>query len=279
MNYTGAIFYGVIQGIAEFLPVSSSGHLALAQNFHLLSGAEAENDMAFNVLLHLGTLLSVVIVLRRDVFAMINGAISLIFRPFRAVKTRLSDDERLFLSVFTASLMLLPAAFLEGTVANVSKSSAAIGVLLILNGVMLMISGRLSGGKTMLENVGTGKAMLVGAFQAFGVLPGISRSGATVTGGLLCGMSGKDAVRFSFLLSVPAITGACVMELGELGAGISEGMTGVYAAGALTSFAVGVSAIKLLEYLARKKNFLPFALYCVIAGSAAIIFSAVFDIT
>lgn len=269
MTLFGAVCYGVLQGISEFLPISSSGHLALAQNFDLFSGTGS--DMTFNVLLHLGTLMSVLAVFRRDVISMASGAVSLLKRPFKKEKTPLSDGERTFLYVCAASVMLLPAALLGDTVERVSHSSTAVGILLMINGLMLLISEKLSSGRVPLTGAGCIRAFIVGAFQAAGVLPGISRSGATLTGGLICGLNAKDAVRFSFLMSIPAITGAGIMELKNIGAGVEEGMLGIYAAGAFTAFAVGTAAAGLLRYLADKKGFLPFTVYCLAIGAAAVI--------
>ena len=137
------------------------------------------------------------------------------------------------------------------------------------------LSKSLSNGRVTLPDAGVKRALAVGTFQAFGVLPGISRSGSTITGGLFCDLSGKDAVRFSFLMSIPAILGAGVMELKELGNGVEDGMLFIYLAGAATAAAVGTASIKLLQYLSKNKNFLPFTVYCIVIGAASIIYDLV----
>ncbi|MBQ3195596.1 MAG: undecaprenyl-diphosphate phosphatase [Clostridia bacterium] len=271
MNILEAVVYGVVQGVAEFLPISSSGHLALAQNFF---GSRSIDDLfTFNILLHFGTLVAVFIMYAADVWQLIKSAFSLLARPFNGkLKQPLNSGEKLFVMLCIGTLVLIPAALLSDKVEALSSVSWAIGVLLLINGCMLFVSDRLSRGNEDLEQSKLRRALYIGLFQLGGVLPGISRSGSTITGGLFNNLNRKEALRFSFLLSIPAILGANLLELvsldGDLfgAVGISACLAGM-AAAALS----GIFAIKILNYFAKKKNFTVFAVYCFAVGMAAII--------
>ncbi len=273
MGILEAIIYGIIQGIAEFLPISSSGHLALAQNFF---GTETEYGFTFNIALHLATLVSVCVVYRKDVLGLIKGFFSLIKKLFTGgIKQGLDNGEKLFLMLCIATLPLIPVKLLglDEAVEALSKISWAIGVLLIINGTMLVISDRLRGGGVSSEKGGFLRPLGVGIMQAtLGILPGISPSGSTITGGRLCGYGKEEAVRFSFLMSIPAILGACVTELPDMfKEGVNAEMIAPVLAGAVTAAVVGFFAIKLLQYLTKNKSFSFFAVYCILVGAASII--------
>lgn len=273
MSIIEATLYGIIQGVAEFLPISSSGHLALAQNFF---GTEAENGFAFNIALHLATLLSVCVVFRRDVFALIKGFFSLVKKLFTGrLKQGLDSGERLFLMLCVATLPLIPIKLLglDETVEEISTVSWMIGILLIINGTLLFVSDRLKQTELKAENGGYLRPLGVGIVQALiGIMPGISRSGSTITGGRIFGFTREEAVRFSFLMSIPAILGACVTELPDLfSEGMSENMLVPVIVGAVVAAAVGFFAIKLLQYISKNKGFAVFSVYSVIIGASAII--------
>ncbi len=281
MSVLEAIIYGIIQGIAEFLPISSSGHLSLAQNFaQKLFGTEignaAESNLGFNVALHLATLVSVCVVYRKDVWMLFTGFISLIKKLFTGKLTkRLEKGEKLFLMLVIATLPLIPAKLLgyDDAVEIICGTSWAIGGLLMLNGIMLFVIDRLKTENETTETSGLLRPLGVGVMQAvFGVLPGISRSGSTITGGIVFGFSKEESVRFSFLMSIPAILGACVLELPDmLSQGVGSDMLIPLIVGAVTACAVGFLAIKLLQYLTKNKSFTFFAVYCIVIGLAAII--------
>lgn len=273
MGVIEAIIYGIIQGIAEFLPISSSGHLALAQNFF---GTETENSFTFNIALHLATLVSVCVVYRADVLMLIKGFFSLVKKLFTGgIKQGLDKGEKLFLMLVVATAPLIPVKLLglDETVEALSGISWAIGLLLVFNGIMLIVSDKLKSGGTTAENGGYMRPLGVGVMQALlGIMPGISRSGSTITGGRIFGYTREEAVRFSFLMSIPAILGACVTELPDM---FSEGFSGdmlvPVLAGAVTAAVVGFFAIKLLQYLTRNKSFAFFAVYCIIIGVISIV--------
>lgn len=273
MSVPEAIIYGIIQGIAEFLPISSSGHLALAQNFF---GTDTEHGFAFNIALHLATLLSVCVVFRKDVLALIKGFFSLVKKLFTGrIKEGLESGERLFLMLCVATLPLIPVKLLglDETVEAISSVSWIIGALLIFNGAMLFVSDRLKQTDLSAERGGYLRPLGVGVVQALiGIMPGISRSGTTITGGRIFGFSREEAVRFSFLMSIPAILGACVTELPDLfSEGMSIDMLLPILVGAAVAAIVGFFAIKLLQYISKNKGFAVFSVYCVIIGVAAIV--------
>lgn len=273
MSIIEAIVYGIIQGVAEFLPVSSSGHLALAQNFF---GTESEHGFAFNIALHLATLVSVCVVFRKDVVMLMKGFLSLVKKLFTGkIRRGLDKGERLFLMLCIATLPLIPVKLLglDEAVEALSAVSWAIGALLIVNGIMLIVSDRLRSSDVQAENGGYLRPLGVGVVQALlGILPGISRSGSTITGGRVFGFSREEAVRFSFLMSIPAILGACVTELPELfGEGLGEDMLLPVIFGAITAAVVGFFAIKLLQYISKNKSFTVFAVYCILIGAASVI--------
>lgn len=272
MGVLEAIIYGIIQGIAEFLPISSSGHLALAQNFF---GAEESSSFTFNIALHLATLLSVCVVYRNDVLDLFKGFFSLMKKLFTGkIKTGLDKGERLFLMLCIATLPLIPVKLLglDDAVEELSSISWAIGILLIINGTMLVISDRLKESGVSADKGGFLRPLGVGIMQAtLGILPGVSRSGSTITGGKFCGYSREEAVRFSFLMSIPAILGACVTELPDMfSEGFDAQMIAPLLSGAVTAAVVGFFAIKLLQYITKNKSFTFFAVYCIIIGITAI---------
>ena len=276
MTILQGIFYGILQGLTEFLPVSSSGHLALAQN---IFGAENMEDsyLTFTVLLHLGTLVTVLFVYRKDVWQMIKGACALIKKLFtHRLKEGLEYGEKLFLLVLIATLPLIPAVLLADKVEYISSVCWAVGALLILNGALLYVADRFGKYETVVQTATPGHALLVGFMQVFGILPGISRSGATITGGLLAGFKKEDAVKISFLMSIPAIAGANVLKIfGLKDNPLPEGALPAVLCGIAAAVVSGFAAIKLLEYMAKSKRLSVFSLYCVIIGAAAIIYDII----
>ncbi len=273
MGILEAIVYGIIQGIAEFLPISSSGHLALAQNFF---GTDSDMGFAFNIALHLATLISVCVVFRKDVAMLAKGFFSLTGKLFTGkIKKGLEFNEKLFLMLCVATLPLIPVKLLgmDDLIKGLCGYAFAIGILLIINGIMLFICDKLPSKGVSPEKGGFWRPLGVGLVQAtMGVMPGISRSGSTISGGKILGYSKEEAVRFSFLMSIPAILGASVAELPDaLNEGMSGDMLFPMLIGAVTAAVVGFFAIKLLQYLTKNKSFRFFAVYCIIIGVTAIV--------
>lgn len=276
-----SVIYGIIQGLCEFLPISSSAHLALA---HYFMGSEGET-LAFDVLLHAGTLISVFFAYRREV-ASVAGAFFDLFKkgskkelcvPFSDID-RLGDickrsvGRRLLTCLCISSLLLIPAAFLEDTVEDFSHHPEQVGMLLILNGVILLLPAltrREDGEKAVPSE---GDALLIGLTQLLAVFPGISRSGSVASAGCLLGLGREDAVRYSFLLSIPAASGALLLKLPALFSALpSPDRLAVYLAGALSSALSGLLAIRLVRLASKKSGIGGFAIYCFIVGTLAVI--------
>lgn len=272
MLFLKAVLLGIIQGLCEFLPVSSSGHLALANSLFALP-AEVD-DLALNVLLHLGTLAAVFLVFRKDIWEMIKSFFTLVKKLFGG-KFRLADctlGERFIILLFIAVIPLIPAAFLSGSIEVLMGYPFVIGIILIFNAAMLFFSEKIGKGNKALEDVKPTNALLVGLFQVIAILPGLSRSGSTITGGLIQGFDRKLAVKFSFILSIPAILGAAVFEMPGFFASIPNTETLLcYIAGAFAAMLVGIGAIKLITWISEHSTFRIFSYYCFAVGVLAIV--------
>ncbi|MFH0809297.1 MAG: undecaprenyl-diphosphate phosphatase [Pseudomonadota bacterium] len=263
MTFFGwAIGLGLLQGLTEFLPVSSSGHLAIAQ--HFMPGFQ-QPGLLFDVSLHVGTLAAVCVYFRHDLAALLLG------RPHEAGS--LSLKERLRLLVLMVAATAVTGTFgmlLKDRVEAAFASLAAVGMGLIVTGVLLLAGaflarGAVTAGKVE-RNTGLLDALYVGLMQGLAVMPGISRSGSTISASLARGLDPAWAARFSFLLSIPAVAGAAVLECRECGHAVG-GQWPAYVAGSLVAFVSGLLAIKLMMRLVRRGNLNPFAYYCFLMGA------------
>ncbi|MBC5737841.1 MULTISPECIES: undecaprenyl-diphosphate phosphatase [Oscillospiraceae] len=277
MTYLMSILMGLIQGVAEFLPISSSGHLALFQAFFGMENVE-EQHMFFTVLLHFGTLISVCIVYWRDIVEMIREfflGIAALFskRPDRGAPP---PARRLVMLIILGTLPLFVMVFLKGAIEALFVSSIPVSCMLLLTGFILFFSDRLARGRKTAKNATVTDALLVGCAQAVAIIPGISRSGATISAGMMRGFDRNFAVRFSFLLSLPAIVGANILELKDAvtAADFSTAVVPllpVYLVGVLAAAVVGYFAIRLVKSLADKGKFGKFAYYCWGVGAVSLI--------
>ncbi|MDH3193911.1 MAG: undecaprenyl-diphosphate phosphatase [Acidimicrobiia bacterium] len=247
-----AMLWGLVQGLTEFLPISSSGHLVLVPAF---LGVEPP-DLATSALLHLGTLVAVLAYYRRDLVKLLHF--------------RRDDQARRVLSLLVVGTV--PAAVgivLTDQLSSFQESTAAVAVALLVTGVVLVISGFIARRTRILEDANLSDALLVGVAQATALLPGISRSGMTITAGLGRGLSGVEAARFSFLLAVPAIAGGGLIEtVGMLNNG---GIPSEVWVGVLTAAVSGYLAIAFLIKTLVRVGLRPFAVYCFVIGALALI--------
>lgn len=275
MTYLSAVLMGILQGVAEFLPISSSGHLALFQHFFGVENYE-ETQMFFTVLLHLGTLISVFVYYWHDILDMIREFFLLLGSLFSRKGTHeirnTPPARRMVLLIIVATLPLfgiLPVKdYIESAMNNVTFVSAA----LIATGFILFFSDRMARGRKTARTATMTDALLVGCAQAVGTLPGISRSGSTISAGLLRGYDRNFAVRFSFLMSLPAVLGANILTLKDVieEGGIDTTLLPVYLVGMVVAAVVGYFAIRLVNLLADKGKFGAFAWYCWAAGAASL---------
>ena len=277
LSIWNAILLGIVQGVAEFLPISSSGHLSILQNlFHLQS---AENGhMFFDVLLHLATLVSVCVAYRKEVRDIILEIISWFKRDLPQSR-RPSDPRatrRLILMIVLGTLPLFVAVFFNDLIEPLYYSTVFIGIALLLTGCMLYVSDRMIPGRKTEKSMRVRDALIVGVCQAVAVIPGLSRSGTTITAGLSVGMNREYAVRFSFLLSIPAILGANLISLIKaFKEGIDASLLPAYLVGMIVAGVVGYFSIELLRRIARKGRFGGFAYYCWAVGLLAILLTVI----
>ena len=261
MTLLEAIILGIVQGLTEFLPVSSSGHLELIK---ALFGNDQlpEESMAFTVIVHFATALSTVLVFRKDISSILRGLFS-------------TDREAVSFS-FKIILSMIPAAVV-GVVFN-DEIEALFGGQVLLVGAMLIITGLLlflaDRAKRTEKEVSTIDAIIVGVAQAIAILPGISRSGATVSTSVLLGVDRERAARFSFLMVVPLILGKMAKDLLD-GASFSGDMGAAYVAGFLAAFIAGVAACKWMIALVKKAQLKYFSYYCFAVGLLALTWSLV----
>lgn len=269
-----SIFLGIVQGITEFLPVSSSGHLAIFQNFFGMENIEGSH-LFFDVLLHLGTLISVCVVYRKEVGGMIIAVVHMFTRrndpendPFKAPLGRMA------IMIIIATIPLVIIIFLKGYIEQLTGSSLFIGVALLITGAILFVSDKLAVGKKTERNMTVKDALIIGVSQAIATIPGLSRSGTTITVGLCTGLSREFAVNFSFMMSIPAIIGANLVSLvSAISGGVDWAYLPVYIVGLIVAAVVGYFAIRLVKILVDKNKFGKFAYYCWAVGIITIIVS------
>ncbi|HEY5999807.1 MAG TPA: undecaprenyl-diphosphate phosphatase [bacterium] len=263
MNWFEALVLAVVQGLTEFLPVSSSGHLVIAQT---LFGIQPSAAFLYDIVLHLGTALAALVFYRRDVAGLLRGLVP----PYAQAPADLRESRRLLLLLAaatapTAAIGFAFKDFFEGLFAAPGAVVAALGV----TGAFLVASALLPAGAQRLDGAPWWKGVLVGVAQAVAIVPGISRSGSTIVASLAAGIRREDAVRFSFLLSLPAILGASLLELRHLPAG-GAGLPGaVVAAGFTAAAATGYLAILFVLRWTREGKLWQFGLYCWAAAALA----------
>lgn len=272
MSIVSAVLYGLLQGITEFLPVSSSGHLALMRGL-LPSSLPSPGGLGFDILLHLSTLLAVLASYGRELFASVPAFFTLCGKAVRrAPRSDYTVPERTALLLVLGTLPLGLVLPFRGAIEAVGGSVRAVGTLLLVNASLLFLSDRVREGRKDLGSAKARHALLVGFSQALASLPGLSRSGTTVTFGLLAGMTREAAVRFSFLLSVPAVLGANLVQIPVLFAeGIPQGALLPLLCGMAAAAVSGFASVKVLCFLSRKAEFKWFGVWCVLIGAAALL--------
>ncbi len=270
MNILQALCLGVLQGITEFLPISSSGHLVLAQ--YLLGLRESQ--LFFDIAVHVGTLLAVFLVFRADLVLIFKGCLRLVGRSRPSQLTPGSTGTDVALKM---ALMILvgtvPTAVIGLLLRDVFDrfftSPAIVGIGLWTTGLFLMWSHWASPHRKHLNNPGVSDALMIGFTQGAAISPGLSRSGVTITVGLLLGLRPELAFRFSFLLSIPAILGALAFEVFQVGGDHPEWH--VVAVGFFSAFLVGWVALRVLQSLVSKGRLFYFAPYCFVLGALAFV--------
>lgn len=285
MSIFQAIFLGLVQGITEFLPVSSSGHLAIFQNvFHM----ETEGGMLFDIMLHLGTLAAVFVVYWKDIWRMILEALRICYDIIQNIKIFFRNrkyDEALRYKkivhnnyrkfVVLVIVSTIPTGVIgyamKGLVEAAGATLIVPGVCLLLTSVLLWVADISEDGHKIPRDVSYMNGFFIGIAQGFATMPGISRSGTTIAACIMSGFDRKFAVKYSFIMSIPAVLGATVLELKDVG---SEAVSGSLIlnciAGAIVAAIVGYVCIKTMLIVVRKKKFKGFAIYCLAVGVISI---------
>ncbi len=279
MTISSAIILGIVQGVAEFLPISSSGHLAVLQNLFDLSAGE--DHLFFDVLLHLGTLISICVCYWGDIVAMVREVFIVLRGGRRADGTPVQGHlgaARLFLMIVVGTLPLFLVLPINDKVEELYYITPFIGAALLLTGCVLFVSDKMAPGTRTERNMRFRDALTIGLCQCVATIPGLSRSGATITAGIATGLDRTFAMKYSFLLSLPAVLGANLLSfikaIGE--ESIEASLIPAYLLGMLAAMLSGIAAISLMKLIAKKSKFGWFAYYCWGAGVLTIILSLIF---
>jgi undecaprenyl-diphosphatase len=265
MNWLEVLVLGIIQGLTEFLPISSSGHLVILQR---LFGIQSDNVL-LEVTVHCGTLLSVAVVFWQDLKRLIQAFFKGL--PHPVIASRRDKDFQLILYLFIGTLPAVVVGLLwKDQIEAIFHSAKLVGVTLMVTGLVLGITHFV---KPLSQLVDLRRSLLIGIAQAVAILPGISRSGATIATGLFLGLKREEATRFSFLLSIPAILGALILHLPDLLAPTRPDIIWwVLLLGFSSAFIVGYLAIRWLLQLVNSGKFAHFAPYCLLVGLLVLLF-------
>ncbi len=285
MSLLQTIFMGLIQGLTEFLPVSSSGHLAL---FKILFGVETKTGMLYDVLLHVATLAAICLVYYKDIWKLLVEGCGIVRDAFvnvviffrNKIKKETEGYRRVISNGYRKFVMLVIVStiptgvigfFGREAVALASEILVVPGICLIITGILLLIADHTRDGAKLPKSVTYTNAFSVGIAQGIATLPGLSRSGTTITACLLCGYQRNFAVKYSFIMSIPAILGALILELTDIETvSVAPIEIVYYAIGMLVAAVVGYICIKTMLVIVRKKKFTIFAIYCLLVGALSI---------
>lgn len=274
MSILDAIFQAILQGLTEFLPVSSSGHLSLYQHF---TGNSGEGALMFSAILHLGTLVAVFIAFRKDIIALIKELGVLIKDIFQGEFSfkNMNPERRMIVMIVISCFCLLPFVFFKDRLESVSEDSSifAEGLCFLYTAAILYMSDRCKKGNKKAGDITAKDAVTVGLFQGVALLPGVSRSGSTISAGLFTGFSRETAVKYSFIMGIPVILLSCLLEVKDsVGSGMSVGV-GSCVVGFVVAAIVGVCAIRLVNWLVKTDKFKIFAYYTLVLGAIVLIIS------
>lgn len=290
MSVLQAIIMGIVQGIAEFLPISSSGHLAIMK--HVLN-INTDTGLLFDVMLHFGTLIAVFVAFWKDIKELIVEGFGIIgdffINVWRWIRNIRAEEKREYKKVIHTAYRKFVMLIIISTIPTgifaiafrdvievTSETLIIPGLCLLLTGVLLLIADRTTPGKKRAKDATYANAGIIGLAQGVATLPGLSRSGTTITACLMCGFDKNFAVKYSFIMSIPAILGAVVMEIKDFGkiTFTNTEITG-YVLGTAIAAIVGYVCIKTMLVVVRGKKYKGFAYYCFAIGCIAIIWNFV----
>ena len=259
MNWWQAIVLGLVQGLTEFLPVSSSGHLAIGRE---LLGVEASDDLVFEVCVHAATVLATIVVFRKQIWKLLCGLF----------KFKYNEETDYILKICVSMIpVFVVGVFFKDYVESLFSSIVVVGVALLVTALLLFFSDRAKPRAS--TGISYWQAFVIGLGQAVAVIPGLSRSGTTISTGLLCGARREDVAQFSFLMVIVPILGEAFLDLvgGDVVAS-SVGMLPLLL-GFVSAFVSGLFACKVMISLVKKAKLSWFALYCAVVGILVLIFS------
>ena len=266
MDWLQALILGLVQGLTEFLPVSSSGHLAIGRE---ILGVEAAEDLVFEITVHVATVLATIIVFRKQIWKLLCGLF----------KFKYNDETDYILKICVSMIpVFIVGMFFKDKVESLFSSLLVVGLALVVTAMLLLFSDIYGGrGKVAARQyrngIGWWQALTVGIGQAFAVIPGLSRSGTTISTGLLCGVKREAVAQFSFLMVLVPILGEAFLDL--VGGDVEASSVGTLPllVGFLAAFVSGLFACKVMIALVKKAKLRWFALYCAIVGLVVIIYT------
>lgn len=277
MSYINAIFQAIIQGLTEFLPVSSSGHLSLYQHF---TGNSGEGALMFSAILHLGTLVAVFIAFRKTIIALIKELGVLIKDIFtgKFKWKEMNGERRMIIMIIISTACLIPFYLFKDWFTGIAEDASifAEGICFLYTAGILYMSDRCIKKNKIAKDITVKDAVTVGFFQGIALLPGVSRSGSTISSGLFTGFSRSTAVQYSFILGIPAILGGCLIEVKEA---VETKASAINAPQCVVGFIVaafvGICAIKLVDWLVKSDKFKIFAYYTFGLGAIVLVIAII----
>jgi undecaprenyl-diphosphatase len=268
VGFAVIILLAVIQGITEFFPISSSGHLVVVETLLGLRGGTAKPGVILEVAVHVGTLVAVVIFYRKKVLELLRAFVSLAVSGKRGALTHPAETRYIGLVILATIPAALVGALFSARVESAFDSAAATSLLFMATGVYLLLGRR----PALRWSLTWQSAVIIGLAQAVAILPGCSRSGWTITTALLLGIGFEQAAEFSFIISIPAILGALVLELAKEHAAVSSGVGVHLLVGAVVALLAGLVALKLLIRILAKGTYHRFAYYLLPVGAGLFIY-------
>jgi len=259
MEIVKIIILGLIQGLTEFLPISSSGHLVIMQKIFNIN----QNQLLISVLLHFGTLIPVLIIFRDDIIEILS---------FKKKKRYFT-----FLIIIASIPTAIMGFFFEDFFEKLFSSTISTAFMLIVTGFILLVGDKLANYDREITNFKWLNAVFVGIAQGIAIIPGISRSGSTITASLIQGLKKEEAARFSFILSVPVIAGAGLLKVGEaFNTGVNNFNTTAIILGVISAIISGYVAIRYFIYILKKQKLIYFSYYCWIIGTIILLYEGLF---
>ncbi len=273
MSAISAIFQAIIQGLTEFLPVSSSGHLSLYQHF---TGNSGEGALLFSAILHLGTLFAVFIAFWDTIWDLICEFCRMVKDIFKRQFSfkDMNADRRAVLMVILSTAVLIPFYIFKDFFEGFAEDSTifAEGVCFLYTAAILFLADKCSKGNKKLGDITVKDSVFVGFFQSIALLPGVSRSGSTISAGLFSGFERETAVKYSFILGIPAILGGCLVEVKDA-VKTDMSFSWTYILGFIIAAIVGICAIKMVNWLVKTDKFKIFSYYTGALGAIVILIS------